>query len=969
MQRSPSVILILAAILTLAVVLAFSWQSERLPTQGTGDASNQAEPHTPGAQRDPTQQPTATQRENAAETTVRDHVREEDERTPTTCTLQGRVVDEDGTPLEAVRVQISHAPSADLTLARGMRESPFGALATARTTTTSDGRFTADLWPSAIAVDIRLTQDIPDGGHRTRDGKHSLHGLLNERLAPGATVDLGDVVWPGTTDPVNGIEGRVVDADDTPQSALLVQVVKTPASDPQNWTMSARGAKRTPAAGSHVVADFDADAIPHAQTSHDGRFSILAVPEGHAVVRVIDPRDGRVVAARAIRHKPGLQEIGDLVLHAGRVHGRVVDADSLPVPGAEIVAGWHHDVRDTILARTHAWWGQRAVTADHEGRFSLDHVPVPLVPLAVRRGDGHKFHVEFCGSEGTEEVVLTLPEERTVVVTVVDAEGQPVLDLDPQRDTFTIAPSDSIGVEALGDPFPVPIEDFERDPIATGQLEIDREHGRLILRGLPSSMWLAIERDARDGHPAVGGIVGLRTRGATEPITLRLDRTQIRVDVVDGEGRGIENALVQTYPRRMGALGAYRTSHADADGRAHVLALVGAPWQLRVAHPAYGVRRRNFDVEEQPTTVRFMVSGRGRVIARVTLETGILDLPEANWNFALTPRGQLIERRVANRPREARSEVQWDSVLAGEHPVRLDGQIAGKPAGDVLRIEPAKIRVHPDRTTEAELAIRFVPEEDPRGRATVRGSVTVSGEPLAEGSVRVSHTHPQIVAVIEDGRFQIDAAPTGTWHFTVNGPGGTFDQIAERRVHLEPGAFVDLDFELVLATVRARVEAPELTPDEIVVFSASLPNFRYDAESHTFVCEHAKPGTHRIEAGTRGGTLWAEPVSISVTEDSKVVETALRIDTVIRTRLRVVGEHATLCKQAERAFALVGSTTLQFDEQLGFASSRSLRPGAHSVRVFVTDRNGTRFLRSTELVHVAEGAATDVVLELRDVDD
>ncbi|MGB3966094.1 MAG: carboxypeptidase regulatory-like domain-containing protein, partial [Planctomycetota bacterium] len=299
--------------------------------------------------------------------------------------IEGRCVDESGSPLAAVAVELANRPgAAERNAAWTRRHGLPPAVPTATATTGADGRFRLELpaWlPLCFLLRIARADLVP------------LEGTFAD-VEPGSVIALGDVrLARGTR-----FFGRLVDRDGSP----------VPAVDIMLQTFDALDGPVTPITDTMFRTDVDGrfradEALPA------GRYLVCRCRRGY-------PSPGEVTAD-ARGGEVALDLVVDTVV-APTLRGTVVDAAGAPIAGAEV------QQRNT----SGDWLGSGATT-DGDGRFTLGRQAGDADALALRVV--HPAYEPATGqcAFGADDVRIELGDGASIDVAVVeDPAGRTVED-------------------------------------------------------------------------------------------------------------------------------------------------------------------------------------------------------------------------------------------------------------------------------------------------------------------------------------------------------------------------------------------------------------------------------------------------------------------------------------------------------------------------------------------------------------
>jgi len=489
----------------------------------------------------------------------------------------------------------------------------------------------------------------------------------------------GDRVRLTVQEPVAAtiLRGRVVDADGQPIGHLAVRV--------------------------HVAAQDGrlADAAWSLSTGEDGRFAIEVGPamldavHGELVVVRLGESGAELERARQPLPEPfatGAHALGDFVLRAAPVAiaGVVVDADSQPVEGAEVIPSVV-DFGVAAEAEVATAPTLAPVHSDAQGRFELygDIGPASLALAASKDG---RFGGPVIARAGARDVRLVLDATGSLA-------GRVLLDAS-LLDSLVLVQAEREA--APGEPADV------TDPRPSA---LDRE-GRFALRNLPPGSYrvavVYAATGAEIGHvePVLVGTGGAACDPRLDPLDLRARGWLIDLELVDEVGVAIDDG--RSLSRPSDTPGAAWVSAVRDGGR---LRLLGDGRPVDVAIVAPGFRRAQLERVE----VSQRVVLRHEATLRLVLARG-LRLPEPPFGLAveLTPLdaeafGGFVDSTVATFDDDATlvCHVPCSGALRVELALRPQGA-KGSLLVPVHETLPRVISVA-DHPFEQEFEIRFDP--------------------------------------------------------------------------------------------------------------------------------------------------------------------------------------------------------------------------------------------------------------------
>ena len=721
--------------------------------------------------------------------------------------VTGRIVVA-GAPLSGIEVSLLRVEdevferSADPAELLDIPDAPFVERST--TTTDAEGRFALDRMRTAgvhaLGVDL--------------GGPYASLRAIAESPATNATLDLGDV----ELGPVTAFSGRLVDEDGEPVSGVRVLAVAAPLPVP----LSAVG-------GEHLRPDslvfegsgparrlpwwledwWDRLPIPSDRSDAEGRFRIDGVARG--VITLVAHGERFVSAARAVPSGVAAErDIGEWSLERGRVlRLRLVEANGEPVSGADVRVGPRSMLGGVTVTA-------RVGSSDDAGELSLDALPEFADLVAVVRGrPDEAWSIHELGD--VEESVITLSPRASIVVEVVDPEGE------------RITPDELFVTRYMA-------LDAFADPASPGRREATLdEDGRYRVDGLPVGRYHVVA--VVDGVRTLA-FVKLEGHDVEVRATCRPER-ELRVRVLAAAGgRPVESArvMVRPYSPISG-----NVVHTDARGEA-TLRLSGSPDSfastVRVEHPEWGVTERDLHDGDE---VVFELSASGRLEGRVAIAGAAPAEPMLVVayldDFFLFPR---------SAPIMATTDARGDFTL----PLLA-------PDGYVYRVYPSFL----DGDAIANMAAVYRPPE-----AVATGEFVVESGETTRLDINAV-TADSAIACRMVGRVNLDGAPKPEVRVSV-GPsetaGGTaFAGARSRRVETDAtGAFelsgiapgrVNVVLTLVDEQVESHISMRTIYSDELTLSPGSVK--RLDLDLRTMAARFSV-------RGASGDPAWGADVAM-----------------------------------------------------------------------------------------------------------
>lgn len=715
--------------------------------------------------------------------------------------LRGRLLTSAGKPAAGVSLVLVEADETFMAsaLAEVIDALPGPRLVVAEAATGPDGVFVlAGAAPRAIhALGIDL------GGSR------ATLRLVEAKLSPGETAELGDVVLDAT----GTLSGAVVGPGGRPVVGARVRAGVIPEFATSIGLQHLRsGGAVSILMGeqerhTYELPSWAADLgalLPLATTRTDarGRFT-LECASGRGLVALVDaPGCARVTSPRFdLEHA---HDLGNLSLEAGAsLRGRVVDAGGLPVAHAEVRAG---PMATLFFGVTVLGPSQRC---DAEGRFVVENLPGEFANVVVARRNALGSWAESREQNGEHVIQLGVP--RDLVVEVRDAAGEPVL-----APEFFIRARNATEWE-LGSMTPMQ---------AVTPRPVENQAGRWRLGPLE-----------RGRYQVAARAPGLAQALAT--VTLQDDEAPV-LDLVVAPLRGID-VLVRAAGTKT-PLGGARVrveernfllgcGSTDRDGRAH-LRLPDDPareLQLHVEHARFAPLERALDASG-PVVIE--LSGGARVVAR-------LADPQLAEQRCLLVLFHLDEKdhedgmpRLCAVPKE--DSVVLECLEPGTWRWSLYVSVAGldllrllDPMNEPRPLASGELELAEGQTSELALAAAEKPNVRPQREAELSGVVR-STTALGELSIKLVSIPPDKAKSqftrSADGTFRFERVVPGRYYLRV----GPWDEeasgtLAQKVVELGDGEQETIELEIEPATVLVwiRSEAGEPVADAKVQLALS----------------------------------------------------------------------------------------------------------------------------------------------------
>ncbi|MFH1998985.1 MAG: carboxypeptidase regulatory-like domain-containing protein [Planctomycetota bacterium] len=754
--------------------------------------------------------------------------------------LKGRVVEEDGTPVPGMSVEIFGMGAQDFIFdgSAFMEDaSPQLEFRVGKTRTAQDGTFRlADIYPRSMCM---LGIDLGGGRATSR--------FLDSMPCPGETKEIGDIVLA----PCSVMVGRLVDAAGEPVAEARVRAVQLiPAvflSGLQEFRLGCSFLIRWDT--NHFVMEPPPAILqlyrmlPFPQTlSHaDGSFRLEGVPLGVVTLLVDRPEFVTLENHSVSTSKGGETDVGEITLRRGvELLGKVLDSEGKPVAGAEVRAGAIYGFTEFVVL-------QPPVRTDKAGAFHLPGVQPRSTFAAARRFPGDPwtvvgpFHPEF------DPPVIHLPPAYDLKLIVVDHEQMPAQEIRLKfRET---------GFFMEATPFNLPITPKERMTIT--------DKGEVEVTGLlPGEYEVLI---TAKGCGVTRELLTLRNEALVKRIVLQpAHSAAIRV-LTEKERTPVEWAKVcaatddEAWLANPANVSSGRT---DPNGLARLNHLNPEEYQVTVSHPDYAISQVTLKVPASSETVVLMRPG-GSLEGKVHDEPGVCEGPfmvGVQLNSAFDDSGGGAE---AETPRFTATDLEGDFRMThlnpGEYEVYVLKRLLDQdPLGftEVLRRGPimaTEAEVYAGQTSYVELSLD---EKEIGPSAELSGQVRIDGVPAAGARINIYAKRRYETTVDASGRFSLGRVPVGNHSL---------------RISQLPGSLGQYDFEM-----RYKVDVQEDVPlyETLDILTGSLSGAVVDQRTGRTV-----PGVRvRARMETKDAPYWIQ-VKIVTSLDGKFLIEGLPIGT------------------------------------------------------------------------------------------
>lgn len=721
---------------------------------------------------------------------------------PDLARIEGRVLEADGRPVAGVEVTLFEVEFGSWI---GVLDARFGSslpaqIEIAHGRTDADGRFM--LTGANASTHHALGFDV--GGTR------STVRVLDHALRAGSTNDVGDFFLPRSVE----LSGTVVDESGKPVPGARVRIVPLPLpvgpTGVQHTTSSSVFLRRDIGVGDSSLVVMSLPAwlerlidrlpLPTTATGFDGTFRFPAAPIGTMSV-VVDHPDFVASAVGPFPSGSTGHDIGSVQLTRGRtIHGTVIDSAGRPVQGAEVVVGVVPEVGSGVVA-------QRCERTDAAGHFEVSRVPEFQDVLAAARRSAREPWTAP-PAEDVDEVSIELPASVTMEIVVLDSRGgailAPRLHLRPlQESRFEGALIGSQG-----------------DVVADAD---SRGNGHHFVHGVPPGPYeLTIRADgfALSSQEIV-------VSDGLEPIEIHLAAERVvtlRIVAADG-GRPIEAARTTVLESGSGPSAiAVTRAFTDASGLATLRGLPrDEPLALVVDRPGFA------EIETMlpaGSTEFELTMHRGGSIEGEVLLSG--SPPSDPLMVTLQKRGRRA-RGVLEVPYTALTDARGDFAVHGlpdgEYTVEIrERLLSGEPSSWVERFSgfakplyEASVDVKAGEATRLDVDLVAL---GPQVRATVRGRVTIDGEPHRKAVIELRHAGGNERIEIDDrGEFVVGSLLPGPVRVrllsvTKTHDGHSYHEQWKQQFTLTAGQTQLVELDLVSTTVRVHVRTSVGVPVE-----------------------------------------------------------------------------------------------------------------------------------------------------------
>lgn len=665
--------------------------------------------------------------------------------------IVGRLVEENGDPVPGMAI---------LLIGGGVTEllPPLDALLTTGSValqpelgeaeTDDEGKFRfADIEPRVLGVLL-----IDPGGPRT------MLQLLEETPVSGGVKDLGDIVMPlGVT-----LTGVVIDENDMPLPGVRVR-----ATDLQTMILESGIADFR--AGGGVLVDDDGVSMvvvppeslqryermlpfPTTTTDGEGRWTLQGVHAGLVSLIYDDNVHVSTVDGPHPTGSPGsVRDMGELVLRDGvTLRGQVIDDAGKPVPNAEVMAGNQLIFGPVAILRP-------PLRADEQGRFEVPGLRDGPARAAARKSPEHAFTVDTgVAMAGAGEVTVVLPARRTLTLTLIDEDGEPVEQLRVFARHLPLADASEM-------------PDFLIEPRQQTDALSRDEDGHWIIEDLDPGFWDVLL--AADGFGSVRNTYDLTYADLTERLTLH-PATSVTVRVVrdDEDASPVEYALVSVRHadegrQRDGPPQPLTIARSSEDGEAELQDLAPGEYIIEVSHPSYAVTTLPLIVPLAVDELPLIVLKVGGTVVGTVIENG--GPPHQILMIILGPEGK--DSMAGDIPRLTLTAPDGSFSFADVEPGTVQLQARERMSFSSLGTwwEPFAMTAQAEQDvwvtsgqeTEATLVVGSTWADLDTG--FVEGRLLVNGKPAAGWKVRTWGGIRRSVTTADDGTFVMGQLEAG----------------------------------------------------------------------------------------------------------------------------------------------------------------------------------------------------------------
>lgn len=725
--------------------------------------------------------------------------------------ITGRIVEEDGTPVENMRVELLEIDVSSILKAE---HSAMGLEAPEidEVYTKADGRFLLQ----------GARRNAYHGLNIARGTGRATLRPIEQALEHGALTDLGDIVLAS----FGTIVGTVIDEDGEPVPGARVRASPLPADILRFGILDIREdivvgfsedenriAMEIP---SRLYQVYERLPVPTTTTADDGTFRLEGVMPGMISGGADLPRHVAGVFGPIELEAGAEEDVGEIELLFGRtVTGRVTDGGGEPVEGVEVAVGALVPIAPVGIL-------QPAGVTGPDGRYEVRGIPEDGVLIGVAR----RTHAEpWIVEEGQgDSVDFSLKSASPILVRVRDFEGEPVTGAKIIMQSNEQTPADVFAGMMMMDFLD---KDGGRLKVETAEVE----PGEYRVEGLTKGQW-SVEARAEGYAPAYGD-VAIVGEGTTVTLTATRGQT-LQVNVVDGAtGEPVANAHAMLLAPKGVAFASFAGDFTDAAGEAQLGPLsstfvedtqqtAGGNWfggaSVVAEHPDFGTAYADYTEGMESVTVELPPSCT--LTGRVTWAG---EAPSGLYMMILRHADEKNPKlQMSSPPRTALTNLEgafrYTGVAPGSYKLLvMERYLEGDPIGIIIsQEEPVFVD---DRALTVEVGednfIEITLSENgagPTGRFA--GRVTASGGPVAGLDVRFRGGGRENLELKTDGSGSFESPEYSTMEtvrIEISGQipmgDGTTEQRTvydswERPVASETTRIdIDLDFQKVIVSV------------------------------------------------------------------------------------------------------------------------------------------------------------------------
>lgn len=663
-------------------------------------------------------------------------------------------------------------------------------------------------------------------------------------LAPGAMIDLGDIVLGAR----GRLQGIVVDEDGNPIAKARVRAACLPAIATRLGLERLNEHTRILSLSSEEawvldLPDFVRKALarlpfPTTTTDEQGRFTLDGVPVGSVSLLIDHARFvPRAFGPTALASSPtnsrdaAPQDFGSLELSRGRrVQGRVLDALHHPIASAIVTGGTDLGIGTSMFSSSNPIFANVEARTDADGRFALEAIPEEGRAVYAARSEALARWTVLASEDDDVEIVLadSLPHE------------------------FQVTRADGVAVEAIelrAGSHRTPDTGLE---LSSTDIDVTRclkreSTGVFTLNGLAAGPYRGLLRTNADPAHPLGPYAFEFTISKESTVTNvvipKARRIEVRVRE-SGAQSAVEHASVialtddsvEPSSQRMVMGTALVRSRTDVRGVATLDGLAVAPEQsirLRVDHPRFGSQA--VEVKPDQATVDVVLTTPGTLLAHLRVEGAVP--PERYTLMTLASETATETSDVSFIPQLTNSDAAGDARLNSlapgtyEYQVVTDvlsqdlGTLAARAATDILDLRPdtvARGEFSISSGQQTEITIEIAPRDE-QSNASLSGTITDGGKPLSYGMVMLTPSPTdRLIEIDSSGHYEARDLPAGKYLIEVYdgvkmGDGIVLQSRATMNVEIRAGEHRTLDFAFRSQLLRVHVVSGNMPAENVMV--------------------------------------------------------------------------------------------------------------------------------------------------------